>query len=210
MLQCWVIFCWHIAKSFLNARCWVIFHCYNAQPFFAATVISHSSCKRSSVIFWCYSTQSFSLLQLDHLGCYSTQSFLVITAWEAAQSFCKMIELHHGCAGSSRVGCRTRGARVGRSVRWLGPGDRSWVHQLRWWIVVLYIYIFITLCDRLINPSSRAKVQPIKHRPTPRVRAPPIKHRLMRDQSYPHTPDTYCYAWAVGSRRAGDVAAPMT
>jgi hypothetical protein len=61
--------------------------------------------------------------------------------------------------------------------------------------------LFITLGDGPIDPSPRAKVQPIKHRPTPRDRSrapyvtshtppyvPPIKHRPMRDQSCPHAP----------------------
>jgi hypothetical protein len=87
----------------------------------------------------------------------------------------------------------------------------------------VYIYmLFITLGDGPIDPSPRAKVQPIKHRPTPRDRSrapyvtshtppyvPPIKHRPMRDQSCPHAPDTYCYARAMGNSRAGDVAASM-
>jgi hypothetical protein len=69
--------------------CYVIFHCtllshfycYSAQPFFAATVLSHSSCKRTSVIHHCYNTQPFSTAKRCSviLRCYSTQTFFTAT-----------------------------------------------------------------------------------------------------------------------------------
>jgi hypothetical protein len=73
-----------IAQLFFIATVLTIFRCYGAQPFLLQKELSLFSMLQYSVIFHCYSTQSFSIaMVLGHLRCYNTQSFLIIKAREA-------------------------------------------------------------------------------------------------------------------------------
>jgi hypothetical protein len=96
-LQCSIILRCYIAKSFSIAHYSVIFYCYNAHPFFTITVLTHSSCKRSSIIHRCYSTQPFSIVKRCSviLQCYNTQSFSLL--------HCSVITRYYSARGRSVI-----------------------------------------------------------------------------------------------------------
>jgi hypothetical protein len=97
MLIAQLFFIATMLSHFLLLRCSVIPLAKEAQSFFDTTVLNHFLLLQYSIIFYCYSTQSFpNATALSHSRCCSTQSFLIITAREAAQSFCKITELSHG------------------------------------------------------------------------------------------------------------------
>jgi hypothetical protein len=127
-----------IAQSF--------FHCYSAQPFFAATVLIHSSCKKElshffdatvlchfsllqySAIFHCCSTWPFPVLQYSTIPRYnSVEGSLVNLQNDQTRLWAREHDsrLGRGCTGPSRAWCRVARDRavqgaVGRLVRLLG------------------------------------------------------------------------------------------